>query len=147
MLSDLKSEIRPIPNNEIFAFVYKSIAGDVQELETNSGCRPKADGDIEQTCLTTDDAEIIEVRLKLQDTWEGVDGVKALGFRFSGSCHYHLSEKKLSGLNVSNVTLLTEDPGGGVRAVKGSYVSIGATAILFGGSAPIRPEPEILRKF
>lgn len=54
LLAELKSEIPPIPSEDVFAFVYDAISADRQELETNSGCRPKETGNIEQTRLATD---------------------------------------------------------------------------------------------
>ena len=51
LLSELRSEIPSIPNEIVLAFVYNAIAADVQELESNSGCRPMATGDVKQTLL------------------------------------------------------------------------------------------------
>ena len=64
LLSELKSEIPPIPDDKVVTFIYNTIGGVVQELESNSGCRPKAAGAVKQTRLTTDQADVIEIRLK-----------------------------------------------------------------------------------
>lgn len=141
LLSELRSEIQPLPKDKVFTFVYESIASVVEELVSNSGYRPKGIGRVKQTLLTTDQAEIIEVRLKIEDIWEGVDA-KTMDFRLSGTCHYRLMAEELCDLTPSNVTLLAQQPDGSVRAVKGSFVSLGGHAYL--GAPPVRPEPEEL---
>ena len=140
LLSELRSEIQPIPNDVVFTFVYESIASVLEELKSNSGCQPKKAGEVKQTLLTTDQAEVIEVRLEIADKWEGTE--KTMEFRLSGSCHYLLSEEKLCDLAPSSVELLAQQPDGSVRAVEGSY--IGIRAHLRAGAPPIRPEPEEL---
>ena len=142
LLSELRSEIQPIPNDVVFTFVYESIASLLVELESNSGCQPKGAGEVKQTLLTTDQAEVIEVRLEITDIWESADKAKTMDFRLSGSCHYRLAEEKLCDLTPSNVRLLTQQPDGSVRAVEGSYVSV--SAHLHAGAPPIHPEPEEL---
>ena len=142
VLSELRSEIQPIPNEVVFTFVYESIASVLEELKSNSGCQPKEVGEVKQTLLTTDQAEVIEVRLGITDIWESADKAKTMDFRLSGSCHYRLSEEKLCDLTPSNVRLLTQQPDGSVRAVEGSYISV--SAHLHGGAPPIHPEPEEL---
>ena len=142
LLSELRSEIQPIPNDVVFTFVYESIASVLEELKSNSGCQPKEVGEVKQTLLTTDQAEVIEVRLGVTDIWESADKAKTMDFRLSGSCHYRLSEEKLCDLTPSNVRLLTQQPDGSVRAVEGSYISV--SAHLHGGAPPIHPEPEEL---
>ena len=139
LLSELRSEIQPIPDSVILAFVYESIAPVVQELESNSGCYAIKAGEVIQTLLTTDQAEVIEVRLQITDIWESADRAKTMDFRLSGSCHYRLAEAKLCDLTPSQVTLLTKLPDGSVRAVAGSYASLSGHAIM--GEPPIRPEP------
>ncbi|MDE0624998.1 MAG: PIN domain-containing protein [Bryobacterales bacterium] len=139
LLSELGSGIQPIPNSAVFAFVYASIALVVEELESNSGCHPKGVGEVKQALLTTDQAEVIEVRLEITDIWESADETKTMDFRLSGSCHYRLAEEDLCDLTPSSVTLLTRQPSGPVRAVKGSYTSLSAYA--YAGAPPIRPEP------
>ena len=124
LLSELRSEIQPIPNNLVFTFVYQSIASVIEELKSNSDCYPKGVGEVKQTLLTTGQAEVIEVRLEITDIWESVDKAKTMDFRLSGSCHYRLAEEKLCDLTPSNVELLTQLPDGSIRAVKGSYVSV-----------------------
>ncbi len=57
----------------------------------------------------------------------------------SGSCHYRLADEEFCDLTPSNVTLLTQQPDGSVRAVKGSYVRI--SAHMHAGAPPIQPEP------
>ena len=142
LLSELRSEIQPIPNDVVFTFVYESIASVLEELKSNSGCQPKEVGEVKQTLLTTDQAEVIEVRLGITDIWESADKAKTMDFSLSGSCHYRLSEEKLCDLTPSNVRLLTQQPDGSVRAVEGSYIRV--SAHLHGGAPPIHPEPEEL---
>ena len=144
LLSELKSEIPPIPDDKVVAFVYEEINGVVQELEANSGCRPKATGTVKQTRLTTDQAGVIEIRLEMEDTWESPDGATKRDFYLSGSCHYRLADEQLADLTAGNVRLSTTEPDGSVRAVKGSYVSLSAHAYL-GGPPPIQPSPETLK--
>ena len=139
LLSDLKSEIPPIPNDVIFAFVYDAISDAVQELESNSGCRPKSIGTVRQTRFTTEVPGVIEVRLEVEDTWESADGATSLNFQLSGSCHYHLRRKGLANLKADVVQLLTTEPDGSVRAVKGSRVTLRAGTIYM-GAPPIQPE-------
>lgn len=142
LLDELRSEIQPVPDDEVFAFVYESIASVVEELESNSGCRPEGVGDVKQTLLTTDEAEVLEVRLEITDRWLSADGATAMPFYLSGSCHYRLADETLCDLNASNVKLLTQQPDGSARAVKGSYVHVSFSA--YAGVRPIRPEPEEL---
>ena len=68
LLFELKSEIPPISNDVLFLFIYDAISDTVQELESNSRCRPKATGEIKQTRFSTGQADLIEVRLEVQDT-------------------------------------------------------------------------------
>lgn len=143
LLSDLKSEIPPIPNNKVMTFIYNAIDGVVQELESNSGCRPMASGAVNQTRLTTDQADVIEIRLEMEDTWESADGTITMEFHLSGSCHYHLANKQLTDLTVEDVSLLTTEPDGSVRAVKGSYVSLSGQ-VYVGGPPPILPNRETM---
>lgn len=145
LLSELRSEIRPIPDDVIFAFVYESIAATVEELEANSGCRPKRAGEVGQTLLTTDQAGIVEVRLEIQDTWESRGEAGTMEFRLSGSCRYHLADEALRDLSTSNVSLVYHVPDGSTRAVKGSYTSLSMSA--YAGAPPIRPDPEELRTY
>ena len=143
LLSKLKSEISPILDDTVVRFVYNTIDGVVQELESNSGCRPKAAGAVKQTWLTTDQADVIEIRLKMKDRWESADGVATMEFQLSGSCHYHLADKQLTDLTVEDVRLLTSEPDGSVRAVKGSYANLSAH-FYAGGPPPVLPSPETL---
>lgn len=140
LLAELRSEIQPLPNDALFAFVYESIASVAEELESNSGCHPKRVGQVKQTLLTTDQASIIEVRLEIEDTWESPNQAETMDFRLSGTCRYRLTVGKLYDLTPSNVRLSTQQPDGSVRAVKGSYVSLSAHGYL--GAPPIQPEPE-----
>lgn len=142
LLSDLKSEIQPIPDGQVFDFVYESIAPVVEELESNSGCRPKRIGQVEQTLLTTDEAEVIEVRLEIADSWTDADGVRTMDFRLFGSCRYRPAKETLHDLMAHSVNLLARQPDGSLRAVKGSYVHLGGHAYV--GAPPIRPGPEVL---
>ena len=142
LLSEFRAEKPSIPKEAIFAFVYDELAADIKELETNSGCRPTKTGDVKQTLLTTDQANILEVRLEVDDQWESPDGTKVHDFQLRGSCHYRLKDKQLCDLTVSSSRLLTTEPDGSVRAVKGSHINLAAT---FHAGAPlIKPKPEIL---
>ena len=143
LLSELKSEIPPIPDDKVVTFIYNTIDGVVQELESNSGCRPKAAGAVKQTRLTTDQADVIEIRLEMEDTWENADGTTTMAFHLSGSCHYHLADRQLTDLTVEDVRLLTTEPDGSVRAVKGSYVSLSAH-FYAGGPPPVLPNRETM---
>ena len=61
LLSELKSEIPPILDDTVVRFVYNTIDGVVQELESNSGCRPKAAGAL---CAYDDETPgLVEIRL------------------------------------------------------------------------------------
>lgn len=142
LLSELRSSIAPLPKEQVFDFVYGTTAGEIQVLETNSGYHPKAIGDVTQTLLTTDDAEVIEIRLEVRDTWESPDGAEVADFRLSGSCHYRLVHDKLSDLTASEVLLLITQPDGSLRAVEGSYQKLGAH--VYAGVPPMQPEPTVL---
>ena len=142
LLTDLRSEIPSIPNEVVIAFIYDAVAAEIQELEWNSGCRPMAAGEVRQTLLTTDQADVIEVRLEMDDQWESSDGDQVCDFHLRGSCHYSLADDRLSDLTVSSIRLLTTDPDGSVRATKGSYIGISAHA--YAGPRPIEPKPEVL---
>ena len=142
LLEELRSEIQPIPDDAVFAFVYESIGSVVEELESNSGCHPEGVGKVKQTLLTTDQADILEVRLEITDRWVSADSANTMPFHLSGSCHYRLTDETLRDLNASNVRLLSRQPDGSVRAVRGSYMSVSAHA--FASAPPIRPEPEEL---
>ena len=141
LLSELRTEKPSIPKEAVFAFVYDELA-DVKELESNSGCRPTATGDVKQTLLTTNEANVLEVRLEVDDKWESPDGTKVYDFHLRGSCHYRLADDRLCDFTVSNIKLLIPQPDGSVRAVEGSYISIGGISHV--GAPPIEPEPEIL---
>ena len=144
LLAELRAERPSIPKEAVFAFVYDELA-DIKELEANSGCRHTATGDVKQTLFTTDQADVLEVRLEVDDQWESPDGTKVHDFYLHGSCHYRLADDQLCDFTVSNIKLLTTEPDGSVRAVKGSYVR--GTAHLYAGAPPIKPvkpEPEIL---
>lgn len=100
LLSELRHEIQPILDDVIFAFVYESIATTIEELESNSGCCPKRVGKVKHTPLTTDQAEIIEVRLEIEDTWESADRTQTMDFQLSGSCQYCLADGTLCALRL-----------------------------------------------
>lgn len=142
LLSELESEIQPLPNDMVVDFVYVSLASAIEKLESNSGCRPKRVGQVKQTLLTTDDASVIEVRLSMTDVWEDADKSKTMDFRFSGSCRYLLAEEELSELTTFQVGLYSKLPDGYDRAVKGSVVYLSGHMYL--GVRPIQPEPEQL---
>ena len=141
LLAELKTEKPSISKEVVFAFVYGDLA-DVKELESNSGCRPTATGDVKQTFFTTDQADVLEVRLEVDDRWESPDGTEVCDFHLHGSCHYRLADNRLCDFTVSNIKLLTTQPDGSARAVEGSYISI--RAHLHGGAPPIKPAPEVL---
>lgn len=143
LLSELRAEKPSISKEVIFDFVYGDLA-DVKELEANSGCRPTATGDVKQTLFTTDQDDVLEVRLEVDDQWESPDGTEVYDFHLRGSCHYRLADNRLCDFTVSNINLPVPQPDGSVRAVEGSYVSIGGMH-LHAGAPPIKPEPEILK--
>ena len=142
LLHELRSEIPAIPNEVIFAFVYDAMGDRVEELATNSGCQPTSTGTIEQTRLTTEAREIIEVRFEMTDTWTNAEGTTSLPFELSGSCQYHLGAQRLAELKTEVVRLSMTEPDGSRRSVKGSHVSLSAHAWV--GAPPIKPEPGIL---
>ena len=142
LLSRLKIEIPSILKEDVFTFVYDELAADIKELESNSGCRPTATGDVNKTLFTTDQANILEVRLEVDDQWESPDGTKVHDFQLRGSCHYRLKDKQLCDFTVWSSRLLTTEPDGSVHAVKGSHINL--TATFHAGAPLIKPEPEIL---
>ena len=142
LLRELKSEIPPIPDDVIYQFIYESSRETIQELQANSECRPTATGTIKQIRLATEARDIIEVRLEIEDRWESPDGMTSLRFELSGSCHYHLGNEKLADLRADVVHLLTTEPDGSVRAVKGSRVYL--RAHLRSGASPIDAELGVL---
>ena len=143
LLSEFRSEISPIPRETVFAFVYDAIAAEIQEFEAESGYRRKAHGNVTQTLLTTDDAEVIEVRLKVQDTWSSPAGTDIAEFRLSGSCYYRIASDELSDLRTSELVLSVTQPDGSIRAIKGSYASVASH--IYAGEPPIQPESVILK--
>ena len=142
LLSELKHEIPSIPKERVLAFVYEAIAGNIEELEANSGYRANNDGDVDLHFLTTDDADIVEVRLEITNEWGNPHDGTVRNFYARGVCQYHLLEQELRDLKVSNVRLSTTEPDGSLRATKGSFVSVSAE--FFGGPRPIRPKQEPL---
>lgn len=142
LLSDLRQEISPIPKDVVFAFVYEEIATDIRELEAEAGYQSTASGAIEQTFLSTDDARMVEVRLKVQDAWVRPDDGRTAEFRLSGSCHYQLAEESLADLSATEITLLETQSDGSQLAVMGSYVT--AAVSIQTGPLPIQPSPTIL---
>lgn len=141
LLSELRTGKPSISKEVIFDLVYGSLA-EVKELESNSGCRPTATGDVKQTLFTTDQADILEVRLEVEDKWKSPDGTKVYDFRLRGSCHYRLKDNCLRDLAVSNIKLLIPQPDGSVHAVKGSRINLKTD--FYVGPPPIKPEPERL---
>ena len=142
LLAELKSEIPPIPVGRLLAFIYDALDDMIQKLESNSGCRPRANGEVEETRLKTDQADVIEIRLVVRDTWESPDGVTVMDFYLSGSCHYHLDDERLADLDTGNVRLSTTQPDGSVRAVRGSYVNVNVH--FSSGPRPVEPDPGTL---
>ena len=110
LLQELNSEIAPIPDDEVFEFVYEATTETMQELQANSGCRPTATGTIEQTRLATEARDIIEVRMQVEDRWESTVGATSLRFELSGSCRYHLGNRRLADLRTDVVQLLITEP-------------------------------------
>ena len=53
-----------------------------RKLASRSGCHPKLSGQVKQTLLTTDDAEVLEVRLEIADVWQAADAAQTMDFRF-----------------------------------------------------------------
>ena len=142
LLSELKSEIPPIPDDAIFELIYDVNSETIQELQSNSECRPTETGTIKQTRLATEAHEIIEVRLEVEDRWESPEGATPQSFKLSGSCRYHLGEERLADLRTDAVQLMMTEPDGSVRAVKGSHVNLRAHC--YAGPAPMHPELGIL---
>lgn len=138
LLRELRSEIPPISDDAIFEFIYAPSRETIQELHANTMCRPTRTGAIEQTRLATEDREIIEVRLRVEDRWDSPDGTTSLPFEFSGSCRYHLGSAQLFDLTADAVRLKMTDPDGSVRSVKGSRVNLRANFTI--GASPINPQ-------
>lgn len=138
LLSVLKSEIGPIPDDDIFEFVYEENRETVQELQSNSKCRPTRTGAIKQTRLATEACDVIEVRLEVEDRWASQHGSTSLGFEMSGSCRYHLGDKRFADLRTDVIRLLITESDGSIRSVKGGHVNIRARAYM--GTPPIEPE-------
>ena len=143
LLQELKSEIPAIPEAEIFEFVYDATSETIQELQSNSECRPTATGTIRQRRLTTDDRRFIEVRLEVEDRWESPDGATSGCFKLSGSCRYHLGDKCFDNLYATSVRLTIDKPDGSICGVKGGFVK---TDIVFSyfGAGRIGPQPATL---
>ena len=139
LLSDLSTEVPQLPTEQVLAFIYDAIAEEARELEANSGCRPSSGGTVEQQFYTTDRADVVEVRLKVNDRWKHGDSEETLEFRLAGSCRYRLSDSELCDLSVTNLGLYMTQPDGTERAVKGSYVNLSMHA--YAGAPPVRPEP------
>ena len=110
----LPREDGPIPPGS-----HDSIREIIQELQSNSECRPTATGRVKQTRLATEDHHIIEVRLEVEDMWKSLDGMTSGRFELSGSCRYHLGEERLDNLWTNRVHLQITEPDGSVRPVKG----------------------------
>ena len=138
LLRELKSEIPPIPDDAIFEFVYETNRETIEELRSNSDCRPTATGTIKQTRLATEARDVIEVRLEVEDRWESPDEAKSLRFELSGSCRYDLACGRLGELRADVLHLLMTEPDGSVRAVKGSRVNLRVSA--YAGTRPMQPE-------
>ena len=140
LLTDLSAEVSPMPDEEVFRFLYDAIAQEVSELEANSGgWRPTSTGTVDQQLFTTDRADIVEVRLNVRDSWHRADGDEPMEFDLSGSCQYHLADGTLRELSAERLGLYMTTPTGNTRAVQGSYVNV--SAHLHAGAPPIKPEP------
>ena len=69
LLGELKHEVPSIPKEQVLAFVYEAISRVMEELQANSGYRANNDGNVDLHFLTTDDADIVEVRLEITNEW------------------------------------------------------------------------------
>ena len=143
LLSDLRAEMPQLSAEKVLAFVYETIAEEARELKANSGCEPTSTGTVEQQMFTTDQAEVVEVRLNVKDRWGSAESNETLEFRLSGSCQYRLSDSELCDLSASRVGLYMLQSDGSKRAVKGSRVSVSALPIYL-GAPPIKPEPVVI---
>ena len=124
--------------------MYGAIGEAVAELETNSGgFQPTLEGTVEQQLFTTDSADVVEVRLKVDDPWRLGECEETLPFRLSGTCRYRLAEHELCDLSVVNLRLYETQADGSKRAVKGSVVNLSAS--FYAGAQPITPEPVEIR--
>ena len=117
LLEELRSEIQPIPDDVVFAFVYDSIASEIESSAFQGGYDPKRVGLVEQTLLTTDQPDVVEARLKVEDIWQSPDAERTIDFRFSGSCHYRVAEEAFSDLTTSEWELVTQLPDGSTHIV------------------------------
>ena len=142
LLCELRKEIPPIPDAKIFEFVYETNKETMQELRLNSGCSPTKSGRIEQIRLATGSREVIEVRLKVTDNWESLDGATSLPFELSGLCRYHLGDGRLSDLRTDVVRMVTKGQDGAARSVKGSRVFLSGIGHI--GTPSMDPEQGIL---
>ena len=143
LLSELKREVPAIPNDTVRAFVYSAAATDIDELRANSGYSPMRLDDVSLTFLSTDQADIIEVRLELDETWRHSGDGTIADFYLRASCHYRLTDHQLQDLSIKNLRLMVTQPDGSVRAARGSYVRASAEPLRV-GAAPIGPGPEVL---
>ena len=143
LLSELKREIPSVAKERVHAFVYSGAAADIEELKANSGYEPVRLGDVALTFLTTDQADIVEVRIAMDETWRHPGNGKIADFRVGAWCHYGLTDHRLQNLNIGNLRLMLTQPDGSTRAVRGSYVNVNAGTI-YAGAAPMQPDPEIL---
>ena len=143
LLSDLRAEIAELSAEQVFAFVYDSIAEAAAELQANSGgYRPTMAGTVEQQFFSTDQADIVEVRLVVHDQWKRAERDESLAFRLSGTCRHRMSDGQLSDLSVTNVGLYEIQEDGSKRAVKGSVANLSLHAYL--GVEPIVRKPVAL---
>ncbi len=139
LLQELKSEIPAIPDAEIFKFVYAT-SETVQELQLKREYRPTATGTIKQTRLTTDDRRFIDVRLEVEDRWESPDGATSRCFKLSGSCRYHLGDKRFD--NLHETWKLTRDEPDGSSYVEGGFGRLVVCG--YRGAGRIGPQPATL---
>ena len=143
LLSDLRRDEIPQPSaKQVFTFIYKSNTAKVGGFEEISGCRPTSSGTVEQEMFTTNQVDIVEVRLKMKDRWMSDETDVTFEFSLAGSYKYHLSDSELCDLSLSNIGLYKIHPDGKRHAVKGStsYMSGHATS----GIDPIQPDPVAL---
>ena len=143
LLLELKREVPAIPNDTVRKFVHSAAATDIDDLSANSSYWPMRLDDVSLTFLSTDQADIIEVRLELNETWKHSGDGTIATFYLRASCHYQLEDHQLQDLSIKNLRLLVPQPDGSVRAARGSYVRASA-GTLYAGTAPVGPKPEVL---
>lgn len=141
LLSELSADIEPPTDREILDFLYEEAAAeDITKLKENSGCQPTFVGEVHHECFTTDQNNVIELRVRLNDIWESDDGRTRRELSYSGRWLYRLSDRQLFEPRNDSLQLTETLPNGTRRAVDGSYVNIRFDTI-YVGQAPIEAKP------